>query len=281
MLEVRTSEHMMSGLPAQLLIIVSFCLMLGGCTAPDFRSAVFQKFGTDATVIAGPEALPREGTKRYRQNSFRYAPGSLFRFEGADDASVFDGKAGLIDNIVGECFQRAITVNRMTLDRPADYELRYTFDASVAPLSSKSSSIEAFRKDFEIEQIPQNAFVYLKEVVISLRDIHVYQASPSQIDEALQDIASRYRRHHGFCGSVGAQANISSVVEKIYVANVSITGRWDRGLRIGLQNYWNATIQRSFRYSYLGNRMIFAVKASPLSGTTLTTFQSLGGTQRP
>ncbi|MBX3512052.1 MAG: hypothetical protein KF750_00540 [Xanthobacteraceae bacterium] len=132
------------------------------------------------------------------------------------------------------------------------------FDISF-PRFFREAYTKSFFANLEIEDVPQNALVYLDYVAIHLSNVWVYEATDAQLAMVMT------REHLASCGHYRG-IMFRYAVKRIYVANISIRTRWDRGFRGGVKDILDAKIRRALAYSYSGKRIVFAVTLEPVGG---------------
>jgi hypothetical protein len=129
----------------------------------------------------------------------------------------------------------------------------YDIKILLASPFTKQATLDSFRNKPGLEDIPENALAYIRQVDYDITNIKAFEATPGQIGQAIKQI-----RADKDC-TIKTDLLTSQVVRRIYIGDIKIAVRWDKGYNVALGPLANR-IQNSLRYNFDGTKVIFAVE---------------------
>lgn len=231
-------------------LAASLCvLVLGGCAqAPSFRNVVYDKVSSTAQVLSP------YGNPKWKTNAYRLSPGMVLNATTSEPASVLTKSAGLLGGVEG-CYQTIFTLKKAQRVVPLINPVHAPYDIKILLASpfTKQAALDSFRNKPGLEDIPENALAYIRQVDYDITNIKAFEATPGQIGQAIKQI-----RADKDC-TIKTDLLTSQVVRRIYIGDIKIAVRWDKGYSVALGPLANR-IQNSLRYNIDAPKVIFAVE---------------------
>lgn len=233
----------------RLFLALLNAVALAGCAqVPTFRNVVYDKVSPTAQVLT-PYGFPK-----WKTTDYRLSPGMVFNATMSDPTSALTRSAGTIGAVDG-CPQTIFTLKNTPRVAPLMNPVHAPYDIKIlvaSPFTNKAV-LNSFRNRPDLQDIPDNAFAYIRQIDYDITNIRVFEATPEQLSQAIRQV-----RGDAYC-SLKLNPFTSQVVRRIYTGNVRIAVRWDRGYHIALGGM-ASRIQNSLRYDVDGNKVIFAVE---------------------
>jgi hypothetical protein len=178
-------------------IALTLCAVaaLGGCARePSLRSAVFQKFQGQATILDPAATPPGAASKYYKSNAYPYVPGTIVLASVQKPKDVVNGLAEIWRTVHQQknyCQQRVVKLSESgVLERQIDYIDDYRLDTTLSWNLETWFNRKAIRATYE--DISDNEIGRLRRVTISLSNLRVYSLTPEQWEKAMADLRDRH-----------------------------------------------------------------------------------------
>jgi hypothetical protein len=203
-------------------------LALGGCARePSLRSAVFQKFQGQVTILDPAATPPGSASKYYKRNEYPYVPGTLVLASVQKPKDIVNGLAEIWRTVHQQknyCQQRVITLSQSgVLERQADYIDDYRLDTTFSWDPEIWFNRKAIRATYE--DISDNEMGRLRRVTISLSNLRVYSLTPEQWEKAMADLKDRH-----CLARLSAQGSLVAV-RKVILGDVKVETQYAGGVR--------------------------------------------------
>jgi DNA-binding Lrp family transcriptional regulator len=178
----------------KLALVLCVAAALGGCARePSLRSAFFQKFNGQATILDPAATPPGPNSKYYKRNEYAYVPGTFVLASVQKQKDVVAGLAEIWRTVQQQknyCQQRVVKLLESgVVEREVDYIDDYRLDATVSWDPETWFNKKAIRATYE--DISENEIGRLRRVTISLTNLRVYSLTPEQWEKAIADLKGR------------------------------------------------------------------------------------------
>lgn len=233
---------------------IALAVTVAGCAAPPtFRNVVYDHVSETARV------LDPAGRATSRHNNFRFPPGTIILPEQAAVADALKKQAGFIGEAQA-CPQRLYRLKTFARVSPKENPVHVPYDIKVilaSPFTAKSA-IDEFKSSRGLLDIPDNTLAWVRQVDYKISNIKVYEASDEQIAKAVNTI-----RAEPNCAFAVSPLR-SLVVRRVYIGNVDIYVRWDKGYTLAVGSAVKNRVEDALRFSYTGWKRVFAVETDRL-----------------
>ncbi|MBI1201956.1 MAG: hypothetical protein GC182_05545 [Rhodopseudomonas sp.] len=225
-----------------------------GCAAPPtFRNVVYEHVSQTARV------LDPSGRATSRHNNFRFPPGTIVLPDNSEIADVLKREAGFIGEAQA-CPQRLYRLKDLTRVLPKENPVHVPYDIKIVLASpfSAQSAIANFKNSKGLADIPDNTLAWVRQVDYTISNIKAYEVNDEQFANSIKQIKADPN-----C-AFAIKPFRSLVVRRIYVGNVNIYVRWDRGYALAVGSSIRSRVESALRFSYVGRKRVFAVETDRL-----------------
>jgi hypothetical protein len=244
-----------------IVTMVSVCAALvASCTRPSVRSAVYDGFGPNYSIMRPALGRPSPADPEYATNDFRYLPGSLTVPYVAKQRDDERHRAAVwrVNRSGDDCAPspKLYTLKDVTAFPRLPVTIEYIFDTRNSLFPTTSDHVTMAKSDLSLGD---NDIRYLRRISISFSNVTAYSASNAMLERARADILRPSRCKSFFYRRKGA-VQIDSILAGDVFVEIDSAG----GASVNLDRI-KGKIYRALSRRFEGRSVFFAVSANPIA----------------